>query len=192
MSRNPDEVTLLLHAINDGDNGASDRLLSLVYDELRVLARSKMRHVPSGETLQATALVHEAYLRLVQSPAQSWENRSHFFGAAARAMRNILVERVRRKSTVKHGGDRQRIGYSEDLPIASGVDVDLLALDEALNRLEQTSADGFEVVMLRYFAGLSIDQTAEVLNTSSATVDRRWSMARAWLLREMTRGETRG
>jgi RNA polymerase sigma factor (TIGR02999 family) len=187
------EVTRILSAIEQGACDASGQLLPLVYDELRKLAAQRLAHEKPGQTLQATALVHEAYLRLVGSDAkQRWDSRGHFFAAAAEAMRRILVDSARRKSTQKHGGKlvRRRL---DDLPqLAPELGEDLLALDEALEKFAKEEPVKAELVKLRHFAGLTVDQAAEALNISPATADRYWAYARAWLHAEITRGEDRG
>lgn len=181
------DVTRILNAIEQGDAQATDRLLPLVYEELRLLAAQKLTHEPPGQTLQATALVHEAYLRLVGEERRTWDSRGHFFAAAAEAMRRILVESARRKRTQRRGGDRERIDLTgsdagtEDDPHGD----DLLVLDQALERLSRKDAVKAHVVKLRYFAGLTIEQTASSLGISPATAKRYWTYARAWLIREM-------
>ena len=181
------DVTQILNAIEQGDAKAADELLPLIYEELRLLAARKMSQELFGQTLQATALVHEAYIRLVGEEAQNWKSRRHFFTAAAEAMRRILIDNARRKKSLKHGGDRQRVNidkatlkYDDD----SSVD-DLIALDEALSRLAENDVIKSEVVKLRYFAGMSVEQTAEILEISPTTAKRHWAYARAWLLREI-------
>jgi RNA polymerase sigma factor (TIGR02999 family) len=181
------EVTRILNALEQGDARAADELLPLVYEELRLLAAKKMSQELPGQTLQATALVHEAYIRLVGEETQSWRSHGHFFRAAAEAMRRILIDNARRKKSLKYGGNRRRIEldknvlkYDDD----SSVD-DLIALDEALGRLSENDKIKAEVVKLRYFAGMSIEQTAEILGISPTTVKRYWAYARAWLLREI-------
>jgi len=181
------DVTRILNAIEQGDAGATEKLLPLVYEELRLLAAQKISQEPPGQTLQATALVHEAYIRLVGEEARNWKNRGHFFTAAAEAMRRILIDNARRKKSLKHGGDRQRINLDKDAlkyDDDSSVD-DLIALDEALCRLAENDVIKSEVVKLRYFAGLSVEQTAEILEISPTTAKRYWAYARAWLLREI-------
>jgi RNA polymerase sigma factor (TIGR02999 family) len=179
------EVTELLKALQ-GHPETAQQLLPLVYDELRRLARSKIEQEPSGHTLQATALVHEAYLRLVGPEDQAqWNSRWHFFGAAAEAMRRILVENARRKSRIKHGGELERARFCEDAIIAPEVDGDLLELNTALEEFEKTHPRKAELVKLRYFAGLTMPQAAEVLGIGLSTADRDWAYARAWLLRAM-------
>ena len=185
------EVTRILSAIEQGEPQASERLLPLVYDELRKLAAQKLAQEKPGQTLQATALVHEAYLRLVQSPqreqwaAKDWNSRGHFFAAAAEAMRRILVENARRRSRAKHGGGRERVELDSSALVAPEIDHDLIALDEALDRLAAADALSAQVVKLRYFAGLTIPQTAEMLGVSPRKADFLWSFARAWLRREI-------
>jgi len=181
------DVTRILNAIERGDTRATDELLPLVYEELRVLAAQKLSHEPPGQTLQATALVHEAYLRLVGDEPQGWNSRGHFFAAAAEAMRRILIDNARRKRSDKCGGARNRIGLEAVEPVsATCPDPDsLLALDEALRRLSQIDPAKAEVVKLRYFAGLTIEQTATSLGLSPATAKRLWTYTRAWLIREM-------
>ena len=178
------DVTQILNAIEKGDPSASDKLLPLVYEELRVLARQRLSQENAGQTLQATALVHEAYLRLVGTDNdQNWDNRGHFFSAAAEAMRRILVDSARRKKSVKHGGQlvRQELEPSQ-LSDHSDAD-DLIALDEALEKLAAEDPDSAELVKLRYFAGLTVDQSARVIGVSSRKADFMWSFARTWLRR---------
>jgi len=180
------EVTRILSAIEQGDPHAAAQLLPLVYDELRQLAAQKLAQEKPGQTLQATALVHEAYLRLVDTEkAQQWNSRGHFFAAAAEAMRCILIDNVRRKRRPKHGGDRQRIDLDEALSLDNPRD-DLLALDEALTRLAAREPIKAELVKLRYFAGLSIEESAAVVGVSPATAKRYWAVARAWLFAELS------
>jgi RNA polymerase sigma factor (TIGR02999 family) len=175
------DVTRILNAIEQGNSQAIDELLPLVYEELRLLAAQRLSQEPPGQTLQATALVHEAYLRLVGAECRNWRSRNHFFMAAAEAMRRILIENARRKKSLKHGGGRRRVDL-DDAPIASGENADeLIALDEALTKLAAEDSTKVELVKLRYFAGLNIDQAAEVLGISRATAIRHWSFARAWL-----------
>ena len=180
------EVTQILSRIESGDPSAAEQLLPLVYDELRKLAAQRLVHEKPGQTLQATALVHEAYLRLVDvAKAQHWNSRGHFFAAAAEAMRRILVENARRRARVKHGGDRGREELAPSEIAAPEVSEDLLALDEALERLVQHDPQSAELVKLRYFAGLTIPQAAEILGVSPRKADFLWSFARAWLRREI-------
>lgn len=180
------DVTQLLHALGQGDQRAAEELLPLVYEELRKLARARMANEPADHTLQATALVHEAYLRLVNNAEdKKWDGRGHFFGAAAQAMRRILVERARHHGRIKRGGDRKRVALGEDAASVSSDGTDLLALDEVLDKLEKHDTRKFQVVMLRYFGGLSIEETAAAMDLSPATIKNEWTIARAWLHREM-------
>jgi RNA polymerase sigma factor (TIGR02999 family) len=180
------DVTRILSAIEQGDPHAAEQLLPLVYNELRKLAAHKMKQEKPGQTLQATALVHEAYLRLVASGRASaprephWNSRGHFFAAAAEAMRRILVDSARRKGRPKHGGDRQQVDLDQALSVADPRE-DLVALDDALAKLAAQEPIKAEVVKLRYFAGLSVEETARCLGISPATVKRHWTVARAWL-----------
>jgi RNA polymerase sigma factor (TIGR02999 family) len=180
------EVTRILSAIEQGDPHAAEQLLPLVYDELRRLAAARMAHEKPGQTLDATALVHEAYLRLVGAGANKrWDGRGHFFAAAAEAMRRILVENARRKKSLKRGGDRHREELDGDRLVAPMPREDLLALDEALARLADRDPVKADLVKLRYFAGLTLDQAAAALSLSPATADRYWAYARAWLHQEI-------
>jgi RNA polymerase sigma factor (TIGR02999 family) len=181
------DVTRILSAIDQGDPRAAEQLLPLVYDELRRLAAQKLAQEKPGQTLQATALVHEAYLRLVDvDRAQHWNSRGHFFAAAAEAMRRILVDTARSKRTGKRGGGLRRIEIEPEDLAARQHDQKLLALHEALGKLEEQDPPKAQLVKLRYFAGLTIRQAAETLGISTATADRYWTYARAWLQREMT------
>jgi RNA polymerase sigma factor (TIGR02999 family) len=186
----PAHVTQLLADARAGRGTAAARLIELVYAELRRLARHQMAKVPSGDTLQPTALVHEAYMRLIGREGPEWEDRAHFFNAAARAMRDIIVEQARRHASRKRGGDRKRITLDESILSTETQSEDLLALDEALHGLEESDPIGAQVVMLRYFAGLTIEDTARAMNISAATVDRHWRYARAWLRRRVVGEET--
>jgi RNA polymerase sigma factor (TIGR02999 family) len=181
------EVTQILHAIVQGDPSAASQLLPLVYDELRKLAGHRLAHQAPGQTLQPTALVHEAYLRLVGDPGGSdWDNRGHFFAAAAEAMRRILVESARRKGRRKRGGGLTRLDPdAAEQATVPEVREDLLALDEALTRLASADPQAAQLVQLRYFAGLPIPEAARTLGVSPRTADRLWAFARAWLLREV-------
>jgi RNA polymerase sigma factor (TIGR02999 family) len=180
------DVTRILNAIHEGDPHAASQLLPLVYEELRRLAAQKLARETPGQTLDATALVHEAYLRLVASGdasalrEPSWDSRGHFFAAAAEAMRRILIDNARRKRRPKHGGGRQRVALAEALP-APESRPDLLALDEALTRLAEQEPAKAQLVKLRYFAGLSLEEAAACLGISPATAKRWWAVARAWL-----------
>jgi len=180
------DVTQILSQIESGDPSAAEQLLPLVYEELRKLAAAKLGHEKPGQTLQATALVHEAYVRLVDADAsQHWNSRGHFFGAAAEAMRRILVENARRRARIKHGGDHCREELASSGIAAPEISEDLLALDEALERLAEHDSQAAELVKLRYFAGLTIPQTADLLGVSPRKADFMWSFARAWLRREI-------
>ena len=180
------DVTHILGAIERGDPSAAEQLLPLVYDELRKLAAQKLAQEKAGQTLEPTALVHEAYLRLVDvEQAQHWNSRGHFFAAAAEAMRRILVENARRKETLKRGGGRRRVELDEINPAAEESDHDLLALHEALEKLEAKDRRKAELVKLRFFAGFTNDQAAQVLGISPSTADNDWAYARCWLRLEM-------
>jgi RNA polymerase sigma factor (TIGR02999 family) len=183
------DVTRILNAIEQGDPRAAEELIPLVYEELRLLAAQKLSQEPPGQTLQATALVHEAYIRLVEADDQSWNSRGHFFRAAAEAMRRILVENARRKGRIKRGGNLQRVELSEDAPADStqNIDYKLITLDEALDRFAQKDKLKADLVKLRYFAGLTIPQAAEILDISHATAERHWTYARCWLRAEIDR-----
>jgi len=181
------EVTRILTALEQGDPRAADELLPLIYNELRRLAASKLAREQPGQTLQATALVHEAYIRLVGTEDPGWNNRGHFFAAAAEAMRRILVESARRKKSLKRGGDRRRVDVDDvDLAIEGPSD-DLLALNHALEKLTEVDAGAGELVKLRYFAGLPLEQVAEIRGVARRTVVNHWAYARAWLHREITK-----
>jgi RNA polymerase sigma factor (TIGR02999 family) len=185
------EVTRILSAIEQGDPHAAAQLLPLVYDELRKVAAHKLAHEKPGQTLEATALVHEAYLRLVDAEqAPHWNSRGHFFAAAAEAMRRILVEAARRKRARKHGGGLVRHDLDEADLAAPELSEDLLALDEALDRLAAKDPVKADLVKLRHFAGLTLDEAAGALGISPTTADRYWAYARAWLYQEITRGGT--
>ena len=180
------EVTRILAALAQGERQAADQLLPLVYDELRQLAAQKLAQETPGQTLQPTALVHEAYLRLVGThPEPQWDSRNHFFAAAAEAMRRILVDNARRKRSRKRGGDRRRQTLDPSQIAAPEVSEELLALDEALTKLAASEPAVAELVKLRYFAGLTIRQAAEVLGVAPRTADSYWAYARAWLLAEL-------
>ena len=181
------DVTRILTAIERGDAGAADQLLPVVYEELRRLAAQKLSREKPGQTLQATALVHEAYLRLVGTEGQTWKSRTHFFAAAAEAMRRILIENARRKHRLRHGGGLQKVELDSADIAKSCPPEDLIALDEALAKLAEEEPIVAELVKLRYFAGLTIEQAAEMLGVSRRTADRYWAYARAWLYQEITR-----
>jgi RNA polymerase sigma factor (TIGR02999 family) len=180
------EVSRILGAIDGGDPSAAEQLLPLVYDELRRLAVQKLTRERPGQTLQATALVHEAYVRLVDGDgSRGWNGRGHFFAAAAEAMRRILVERARRNDRLKHGGKFQRVELESDCLVSAGPSFDLLALDEALCRLAETEPAKAELVKLRFFAGLTMPEAAAALGISLATAERRWTFAKSWLYAEL-------
>ena len=183
------DVTRILTAIEQGDVRAADELLPLVYQELRQLAAQRMKKEKPGQTLQATALVHEAYIRLVGSEGQNWNSRAHFFGAAAEAMRRILIDNARRKKRLKHGGGRQKVDLDQaELPIDVPSD-DLIALDEALEKLANTDKASADLIKLRFFAGLTMEQAANILGIGRRTADRNWAYARAWLYRAINKGD---
>ncbi len=180
------DVTRILSAIEQGDSHASDQLLPAVYDELRRLAEHRLSREKAGQTLQATALVHEAYLRLVDvEQAQTWNSRGHFFGAAAEAMRRILIDRARRKQRPKHGGGRRRLDLEAAFPANDAAPDALLAIDEALGKLESEFPEKARLVKLRHYAGCSLQQAADAMGISTATAKRHWSFARAFLYDEL-------
>jgi RNA polymerase sigma factor (TIGR02999 family) len=186
MERWMNELTRILDAIRQGDAGAAAQLLPLVYDELRRLAAQRMAQEKPGQTLQPTALVHEAYLRLVgPGEERHWDSRGHFFAAAAEAMRRILVEQARRKQRVRHGGGRKRIDLDEACSVVQPPADDLLALDEALTRLAARDPVRAKVVTLHFFAGLTMPEAAHILGISLTTAERNWRFARAWLYAEL-------
>ncbi len=178
------DVTQLLNLAAAGDRSAADELLPLVYDELRKLASHRMAALPAGQTLQATALVHEAYMRVVDVRADDWEGRRHFFFVAARAMKDILVEDARRKSAERRGGDLVRMELGDAFEVAAPADR-LLTLDISLGRLEADDPEGYELVMLRYFTGLTVADVAEAWGVSVSSVERKWRFVKAWLAHEM-------
>ena len=182
------EVTRILSAIEQGDPHAAEQLLPLVYDELRRLAAQRLARERPGETLQPTALVHEAYVRLVDADKpQRWNGRGHFFAAAAEAMRRILIDQARRKQADRHGGGRLRVDLPEDLAAPEARPDDLVALDEALSRLERHDPDAARLVKLRHFAGLSHTDAAQALGISRGAADRLWALGRAWLFRQLSK-----
>jgi RNA polymerase sigma factor (TIGR02999 family) len=185
-ARSNSSVTQLLHAAQAGEPEAAARLLPLVYDELRKLARQRLAHLPPGQTLQPTALVHEAYLRLVGKPDLQIEDRHHFFFVAARAMRDILVEQTRQKSGPKRGGGRQRVQLTDAIALNVPLTDDVLALNEALKELEQQDPIKGRIVELRYFGGMSVEETAIALGLSERTVHRHWRFIKAWLKDRLT------
>jgi RNA polymerase sigma factor (TIGR02999 family) len=183
------DVTRILAAIEQGDARAADQLLPAVYEELRRLAAQKMSRERPGQTLQATALVHEAYIRLVGAKNQDWKGRTHFFAAAAEAMRRILIENARRKKSLKHGGGFQRVELDDAEIAVEDPSTSLIALDEALTRLAREDRALAELVKLRYFAGLTLDQVAKIQGVSRRSASSHWAYARAWLHREITRAD---
>ncbi|HUQ34578.1 MAG TPA: sigma-70 family RNA polymerase sigma factor [Pyrinomonadaceae bacterium] len=185
LALNPREMTQLLIDWSNGDKSALDRLVPLVHEELRKLAHHYMSKERSDHTLQTTALVNEFYLRLVDQQSVSWENRAHFFGIAARSMRQILVEYARRRESAKRGGGRERIELDEAALLSKEPDTDLIALDEALNELAAIDERKSRVVELRFFGGLGVEEIAEALHVHSNTVVRDWDMAKAWLRRRL-------
>ena len=188
MSRSSgQDVTRVLNALYAGEKDAGERLLALVYQELRRMARAKMAREKGGVTLQPTALVHEAYLRLFAGESPRWENRAHFFVAAAEAMRRILVERARRRARLKRGGAHERVALSDDLAGPTPDPETLIALDRALTRLASHDPNMSRVVELRYFAGLTIEEASDAMGLAQRTVNRLWTAARAWLQCELTR-----
>ncbi|MCI0392054.1 MAG: sigma-70 family RNA polymerase sigma factor [Acidobacteria bacterium] len=189
----PQEITQLLNEWSDGDKSAFDKLMPLVYDELHRIAGRYMSRQGPGHTLQTTALIHEAYLKLVNPDAdqkeKNWDNRSHFFGVAATAMRHILVDHARSRGRLKRGEGAQRVSLDEALFVSDESDIDLTALDEALKELEKLKPRHSMVVELRFFGGMTIEETADALKVSPSTVKQDWEMARAWLHRELNRGD---
>ena len=181
----PDEITQLLMKWGQGDKAALDQLMPLVYDELRRLAAHYLQQERSGHTLQPTALVNEAYLRLVDQRNVDWRNRAQFFGLAAQMMRRILVNHAEARKAAKRGGDAERLPLDDSLSLSRENDVDILALNDALNRLAEFDEQKSKVVELRFFGGLKMDEVAEFIGKSTATTEREWSLARAWLYREL-------
>ena len=187
MDQSARTVASLVEGARQGDQQALATLMPIVYDELRRLAASYLRRERPGQTLQATALVHDVYLRLLQDSHLSWQNRAHFFGIAARSMRQILIERARARGAAKRGGDQVRVTFDDGLNVSAAQTIDLEALDDALTRLDTLDPELARVVEVRFFGGLSIEETAEALSVSPATVKRRWTLAKAWLARELGR-----
>ena len=182
------DVTRMLVDWSQGDHAAMERLMPLVYDELRRLASSYLRRERSGHTLQATALVHEAYFRLIDQRSVTWQNRAHFFGVAAQLMRRILVDHARGRDAAKRGSGGPKISLDEAVAAPQETEIDLVVLNDALTTLSQVDPQQSRIVELRYFGGLTIDETAEVIGVSPATIKREWNMAKAWLFREVSRG----
>ncbi len=185
MSDDTAPITELLNRAGRGDGAAAEQVFARVYDRLRGLATAQRARLRPGETLDTTALVHEAYLRLVDRRAISWSGRNHFYCTAARTMRDLLVEEARRKGSLKRGGDRQRQTLTSVLAFVDASSDDVIALDQALRRLEKAHADKIQIVLLRYFTGLTIPEIADVLRLSHSTVERRWRFCRSWLAREL-------
>jgi RNA polymerase sigma factor (TIGR02999 family) len=181
------DVTRLLVRLTEGDRGVLDELLPVVYGELRKLASSYLRRERVGHTLQPTALVHEAYMRLVDQTQVQWQNRAHFFGVAAQMMRRILVDHARAHEAEKRGGEFQKLSLDENIDVSGERDVNLVALDDALNLLAEIDPQKMKIVELRFFGGLSVEETAEVLGVSAPTVKRQWRMAKAWLYGQVKR-----
>lgn len=179
------QITRLLDRTSHGDRAAAADLLPLVYEELRKLARRRLARLPSNQTLQATALVHEAYVRLVGKQDPGWDGRGHFFAAAAQSMRNIVVERARRRGRIKHGAQQRRVEIDPGLLESPTPSVDLLALDDAIRSLERLDKRKAEIVTMRYFAGMTIEEIAALYEVSARTVEREWRFTRAWLQREL-------
>jgi RNA polymerase sigma-70 factor (ECF subfamily) len=182
----PEQVTELLIRWSNGDRAALDKLTPLVYDELRRVASHYMRREDTGHTLQTTALVNETYLRLIDQKRMRWQNRAHFFGIAAQLMRRILVDHARKRHNLKRGGTVRKVSLDQAAFVGDERDTDLVALDEALRSLETLDERKGKVVELRFFGGLNIEEAAEVLSVSPATIQREWAMAKAWLYREIT------
>jgi RNA polymerase sigma factor (TIGR02999 family) len=189
MTRTPRNITQLLVAWNGGDKSALDQLIPIVYDELRRQASRYLRQERPGHTLQTTALIHEAYLRLVDQKSVQWQNRAQFFGIAAQLMRRILVDHARTRHRAKRGGSAVRVSLSDATAVTKDANLDLVELDQALNRLAEIDPQQGKIVELRFFSGLNVEETAAALNISPATVKRDWSVAKAWLHREIHRDE---
>ena len=181
------DITRILEAAQQGDPNAAEELLPLVYDELRRLAAMRMARESAGQTLQPTALVHEAWVRMVEGGSRSWENRAHFFGAASEAMRRILIERARRKARLKHGGGQERMNI-EDFDVAESLpDETILLVDEALERMKKANPEIAQVVVLKFFGGLTNEEIVEITGTSVRTVKRQWNYAKAWLFNSIAK-----
>ena len=180
------KVTQLLANLRSGENQAHDQLFPIVYNELRKIAANYMRRERADHTLQATALVHEAYMQLVDQTRVTWQSRAHFFGVAAQLMRRILVDHARTQNALKRGGDAQKLSLDDSLGLASGPPVAFDELDEALNRLQQLDPNQAKIVELRFFGGLTVEEVSEVIGSSTATIEREWRMAKAWLHSQLT------
>ena len=192
MDDSPSKLEALITAAQAGDRVTAQQLIPLVYDELRSLAGAMLKRLPPGQTLQATSLVHEAYAKLVRRCDPGWDGRGHFFAAAAQAMREIIVDHARRKGTMKRGGDRRHFELLDGQITFAAPSDEILALHEAIATLEKEDPRKSQIVLLRFFSGLSMEQIAEQLRVSRATVDREWRFTRAWLSRELERGDTSG
>jgi RNA polymerase sigma factor (TIGR02999 family) len=189
MPQNPEQqITRLLYAAGDGDSRAAAELLPLVYERLRALAASQLRRIPPGQTLQPTALVHEAYLKVVGDEDPGWESRRHFFSAAARAMHNILVDQARRKASIKHGGAHSRVSADNLADAIAAPAEDMLALSDTLDKLEQENNRQHQIVMLRFFGGLTVSEAADIAGVDERTARRDWLAARLFLLRHLREG----
>lgn len=189
MTPSPSNVTQMLHDWSDGDREALDKLVPIVYEELRRQAARYLRRERPGHTLQTTALIHEAYIRLIDQKNVHWQNRAHFYAIAARLMRRILVDHARSRRAAKRGGSDIKLPLEDAMIASEGREVDLVALDEALERLAAIDPQQSRVVELRFFSGMSVEETAEVLGVSTRTVKRDWNVAKAWLRREIGEGE---
>jgi RNA polymerase sigma-70 factor (ECF subfamily) len=187
MTPAPQEVSELLHAWSNGDQAALNELMPMVYQELRQMAKRYMGRQNPGHTLQTTALIHEAYLKLVDQRETRWQNRAHFFGVAAKAMRHILVDYARARQATKRGGEARVVSFDEAATAFEGRTAELVALDDALSALAAFDQRKSQIVEMRYFGGLTVDETAQVLNVSPETVARDWRLARTWLMRELAR-----
>ena len=192
MTPSPPNVTELLRNWSDGDKQAQEKLFQVVYNELHRQAARYLRNEQPGLSLQTTDLIHEAYLRLIDQQHVEWQNRLHFFGIAAQVMRRILVDHARSRQAAKRGGSAIRLPLEDAMVVLPGQDLDFVALDEALNRLAQIDPQQNQIVELRFFSGLSVEETAEVMNVSGRTVKRDWNVAKAWLRRELSRGGQAG
>lgn len=183
---NNNEVTQLLANLRSGENQAHDQLFPIVYNELRKIAANYMRRERNDHTLQATALVHEAYMQLVDQTRVTWQSRAHFFGVAAQLMRRILVDHARTQNALKRGGDAQKISLDDSVGLAAGPPVAFDELDEALNRLQELDPNQAKIIELRFFGGLTVEEVSEVIGSSTATIEREWRMAKAWLHNQLT------
>jgi RNA polymerase sigma factor (TIGR02999 family) len=189
MTASPPNVTAMLRDWSNGDRQAQDQLFRAVYNELHRQAARHLRHENPGLSLQTTDLIHEAYLRLIDQQHVEWQNRLHFFGIAAQVMRRVLVDHARSRQAAKRGGSAIRLPLEEAMAVLPGLDLDFVALDEVLTRLAEIDPQQSQVVELRFFSGLSVEETAKVLDVSERTVKRDWNVAKAWLRRELSRGE---